>query len=376
MERTHVILLAILVVAGTLLGLRLLSPASTQDLSASTAGGAVVGPNGLRDRKLAPGRVAMSGGGERDEQKAPPVAPPPAEERRGVRKGSAGANSSGGGAADVVSGVARRRDVLAAAQARAGGDAAGETVGELADPALAGRTGAVAPSNGRAQNLPPAGDPNKRQTLEFVDDNNKPPGGSDVLLSLPFNGEVKPEVGGGPISSDGLVSHGGEVEFTENAQLTFPVGDNVKSSAGTISFDIKPTWDGGDETNNSLVQIRDEHVWENSLEIVKNYGNLRFILRDSSGVEHNLGMEIPDWAPGESRRVDATWSEDPPAMALYVNGQLVGEMPLAHPINFSPTTPIHIGSDFPNTAYSGAGGTISNFTVFGRALGAQEIAGR
>ena len=59
-----------------------------------------------------------------------------------------------------------------------------------------------------------------------------------------------------------------------------------------------------------------------------------------------------------------------------MNGELVGTAPLANPINFNSTTPVHIGSDFPNTTYSGAAGTIRNFTVYGRALGADEIATR
>ena len=51
---------------------------------------------------------------------------------------------------------------------------------------------------------------------------------------------------------------------------------------GSIAFDIQPHWDGGDETNNSLLQIRDEHEWANDLQIVKNLDSLRFIIIDSS----------------------------------------------------------------------------------------------
>jgi len=374
MERMRLILLAILVVAGALLGLRFLSPTVAPDLTAQSADTAAssLAPGGLRDRKLPAGRVAISGG-EREEQKAPPAVPPPGEERRGVRGGSSGPTTSGG-SAELIAGVERRRGVLGAAQNSGGFGAADDAaVGGLTDLALAGRSAAVPPSaKGREENLPPA-DINKRQTLEFVDAP-KPGGSDDVLLSIPFKGAVDAEVGGGAIASDGLVSHGGQVEFPDNAQLSFPVGNNVNSEAGTISFEFRPEWAGGDDTNNSLVQIRDEHTWENSLGIVNNFGNLRFVIHDSSGVERNVGMEIHDWPAGEQQQITATWNAT--TMSLYVNGSLVGQAELANPINFGSTTPIHIGSDFPGSAYSGAGGTISNFTVYGRALGADEVASR
>ena len=372
MERMQLILLAILVLAGSLLGLRLLTPAATPDLgqTSSDSAGSVLGPGGLRDRKLPAGRVAISGGGEREGDKPPPGVPPPGEERRGgSRVGGSGAS---GGSAELIAGVERRRGVLGAAQSSSGfGSAADAPAGGLPDAALAGRMAAIPPAKGREANLPPV-EQNQRQTLEFVDD--PKPGGGDILLSIPFKGEVDAEVGGGSISSDGLVSHGGEVEFTDDAQLSFPVGNNINSSAGTISFEIRPQWGGGDETNNSLVQIRDEHIWENSLGIVKNFNNLRFVVHDSAGVEYNIGMEINDWPPGERQQIAATWNDS--SLALYVNGQLVGQSQLGHPINFGEATPVHIGSDFPNSSYVGAGGTIRNFTVYGRALGADEIASR
>jgi hypothetical protein len=178
-------------------------------------------------------------------------------------------------------------------------------------------------------------------------------------------------VGGGAFQTDGLVSGDGQVEFPEEAQFSFPAGSNVNSEAGTISFEVRPQWAGADETDNSFVQIRHEHVWENTLSIVKNNGALRFIIHDSFGVESNVNIPITDWSAGEPRQVTATW--DGGGMALYVDGALVGQTPLNNPLNFTDSTPIHIGSDFPGSAYVGAGGWISDFTVYGRALGGEEI---
>src|SRR5262249_24477737 len=212
--------------------------------SASVAGSA-----GLRDRKLPAGRVAMSGG-EREGEKPPPGVPPAREERRGgVRSGSSGSSSSSG-SADLIAGVERRRGVLGAAQSGGGVNAAAEAPADHLDAPIGSRMAAGPPAKGPEANLPPA-EPNQPQALE-VGDQPKSPAGDDILLSIPFKGEVDAEASGvGALSSDGLVSHGGEVEFTDDAQLSFPAGGNVNSSAGTISFEIRPQWGGADETNNS-----------------------------------------------------------------------------------------------------------------------------
>lgn len=370
MERVNIVVLASLVAALALLGLRLFAPPAVPDLAAGSADAErlAFGPEGVRDRTLPPSRIAMYAGG-RGGQKPPPGVPPPPEERRGARGAVTGV-----GSAAVIAGGERRRGVVEQGQGRSF-DASDVRAQELPGNLLAARNGAVSPPHpsGRDLNLPEA-DQNKRHTFEFVDDPPKNAGGDDVLLKIPFKGDVSAEVGGGPIQATGLVSTGGQIEFPDDAQLSFPVGGNVNSKAGTISFEVQPQWAGADDTDNSLVQIRNEHIWENTLEIVKNSTSLRFIIIDSGGVESNVNIAIDDWAAGERRRLAATWDDS--SMALYVNGQMVGENPLPHPLDFPETTPIHIGSDFPGASYVGAGGTISDFTVYGRALGADEIASR
>ncbi len=372
MERVNVVVLASLVAALALFGLRLFSPAAAPDLTAGAAdaGRSAFGPAGVRDRKLPPARIAMYGGG-RENRQPPPEVPPPAEERR---RGSRGGSITGGGSsAELIAGVERRRAMLEAGPGRSFGASNLPTV-ELSDTLLAGRTGAVPPlrASGRDLDLPEA-DPNQRRTLEF-DDGPRKGGGDDVLLKLPFKGDINAEVGGGPIQVEGLVTQGGQVEFPAGAQLVYPAAGNVNSDAGTIAFEMQPKWAGADATDNSLVQIRNEHTWENTLSIVKNLNSLRYIIIDSAGVERNVNIPIDDWAAGEPRQVTATWDGD--SMALYVDGQQVGENTLPHPLDFSTSTPIHIGSDFPGGSYVGAGGTIADFTIYGRALGADEISTR
>ena len=369
MERVNVVLFASLVAALALFGLRLFSPTAAPDLTAGPAdrGRPAFGPFGVRDRKLPPSRIAMSGE-KRESQEAPPGVPPPAEEKR---RGSRGGSVTGGSSAELIAGVERRRTVLAAGQGRLFD--ASYLPAEPPDTLLAGRTGAVPPLRASSRDLnPPQADPNQPRTFELDDGPKK--GGGDVLLRLPFNGDVNAEVGGGPIQVGGLVTQDGRVEFTDGAQLVYPAAGNVNSSAGTISFEMQPNWAGVDATDNSLVQIRNEHIWENTLSIVKNLDALRYIIIDSGGVERNVNVAIDDWAAGERRGVTATWDGD--SMALYVNGEQVGENTLPHPLDFSDSTPIHIGSDFLGGSYVGAGGTITDFTIYGRALGANEISVR
>jgi hypothetical protein len=327
--------------------------------------GAVYGPNRLRDRPVPPARVALYG--DKRSSQRPPGVVPPADEGRPPR-GSAGASRQ---AAELIAGLERRGSAVGGSSGAVG--TAGEDFGELPGDGLLARRGAASPpkASGGDSSAP---DGNKRHTLEFVDDPPKPQGDNDVLLSIPFKGDITPAVGSVATAADGLVHHGDDIEFTDDAQFSFPAGENINSHQGTIAFDVQPQWAGGDQSDNSLVQIREEHVWENSLSVVKNLDALRFIIIDSSGEERNVNVPIDDWQAGESRHLVATW--DDTTMALYVNGNLVGQTDLPHPLTIAETTPVHIGSDFPGSSYAGAGGRISQFTVYGHALTPVEIAGR
>jgi hypothetical protein len=231
------------------------------------------------------------------------------------------------------------------------------------------RGGTVSLTNGvpreiappKAGRQPGGGAPSAAEAVGQVD--NRPDGAApEVLLSIPLRGAVEPDRGAGPPpQTSGLVTNGGQVEFTEDAQYTLPASGNVNSAAGTISFAIEPNWAGADDSNNSLLQIRDENQWENSLGIVKNYNSLRYVIRDEQGVESNVNVYIDEWQPNERHLVTATWDDQ--RMTLSIDGAQVGESPLPNPLRFGETTPMHIGSDFPGGTYSGANARISDLTV-------------
>lgn len=289
---------------------------------------------------------------------------PPADERRRRRAAVASGDS-----AAVIPGAPRRGGAVSGTRRTI--ELPGTVGGDLlSDDLIAARTGSVpkasggsAVDGGAARELGPL--------FEFVEDPPDERGADDVLLSIPLDGDLAADAGDAPTHADGLVVDDGAVEFTEDAQFTFPVGGNVNGEMGTVSFEVEPRWAGSDETNNSLLQIREEHQWENSLAIVKNFDALRFIIRDALGVESNVNILIDDWQPNVRQRVSATWTAD--AMVLYVNGRVVGRAAGPSGLRFAASTLIHIGSDYPGSTFRGAGGAISNLTVYGRALDAEEL---
>ena len=103
---------------------------------------------------------------------------------------------------------------------------------------------------------------------------------------------MNPDQGGSVTQADGVVVDGNSVDFTDDAQYSLPAEGHVDGEMGTIAFEIEPHWSGADETNNSLLQIRDEQHLGEHLQLVKNYNSLRFIIIDEAGVETNINVYI------------------------------------------------------------------------------------
>lgn len=194
---------------------------------------------------------------------------------------------------------------------------------------------------------------------------------SGPLLSLPLRGGVDPDTGAAPTKSTGLVVNGGDVEFTEDAELTVPAGGHVNGRAGSIVLEIQPNWSGAEETANSLLQIRNQEGNANALQIVKERNALRFIIRDDQGLETSINAYIDHWQANETHRVTVTWGEA--LMKLYLDGVMVGENTVSNSLRWQDTTPIHIGSDFPGAAFAGANGKIRELQIYGRTLDPDEI---
>lgn len=232
--------------------------------------------------------------------------------------------------------------------------------------------------NERAAHLPDAARHGQTQTEAGADEaevEKKAEGNGadpDVLLSVPLKASVAPEVGEPPIHSDGVVVKDGEVELGDTSMITFPAGGNVNGEAGTVAFEITPTWAGSDQASQSFVQILEgQHTWENRMALVKNVDALRFMMIDSTGVEHNVGIPITDWMPDEPHQVAATWGDA--LMSLYVDGVLVGQATYQGEFKVAPNGPIYVGYNDPASTYNGVGGRLRDLKIYGRALGANEL---
>ncbi|MEO8604291.1 MAG: LamG domain-containing protein [bacterium] len=224
----------------------------------------------------------------------------------------------------------------------------------------------------RAAALPDA--KQHRQTVSEADavppqDPNADP---DLLLSMHFDGEPNVDAGVPPQSADGVEVHDDGATFGDKAVMTFAAAGNVNGDAGSIALSVTPDWAGSDAGGQAFVQILSgDHVWENRIAIGKDSGSLRFILVDNTGVERNVGIEIPDWQPGQTHQVTATWGDA--LMSLYVDGRQVGQNTYAGTLQVPPSGPIYLGSNRSDVNYNGVGGRVTDFKIFGRALGADEV---
>jgi len=363
MERIQATVLTVLIAALVLFGLGYVvesSPAGGLRVGAAHESGDV-GVDGRR-------RIAIWNN-QRESRRGPPVpgGGGGGDERGPARRTRAVVVGADDDESDVIPGPRRR--VSFAVEGMVGAD--GEPGGRIGAELIAARSGGLPAAPAAKGEVAPALP--KRRVFELGDPSGGVPNG-DLLLSVPFKGGVTAEQGGGPLVADGLIVDGDSVEFTNDAQVTFPAEGHVRGSQGTISFDIDPRWAGSDPTNNSLLQIRDENQWENNLQIVKNLGALRFIIVDESGMEANVNVPITDWEPNVEHRITATW--DSLGMVLYIDGRRVGATERHSGLAFSGSTPIHVGSDFPGANYGGAGGSIRDLKVYGHALAGDEIASR
>lgn len=288
--------------------------------------------------------------------------------RFGPSSGGPGAAGSRGGSADTVTGGSRdrggrignavgsRRSSLgsSASSGRSAGRSLSDTVASRGNSLGSGsRDARVDMLTGKEAEIDPFYDENNN-----LDDNPN----DDVLLEVKNKDDIDRKA---EVLEDVEASDDGEwFEVGEDAMLTFPDLGNANPNSGTISLDIVPNWNGSDLTDNSLLQIREPHKWENRMQLVKNGQFLRFIVTDNTGHEADISFKIPDWVEGDAHRVQATW--DNGVTTLYVDGKRVGSNTYPGQLQFKPNTPMHLGSDLASGgSYGGADARIGNFSVLG-----------
>ncbi len=302
----------------------------------------------------------------------------------GERVGAAGgAGTAGRGSAAVVPGGPSAAGRVVGGAAGLSGAARGGTGGsgaKIAD--VAGKAGGSGKVERREQLVDflaeNAGGAKAEKDGETADGEAKPEGEDDVMLSVPLDSAsgTLAEDSTAPVVEEDIkfADDGVGVKFDANSTLAFPDAGNVRGDAGSFTFDIEPEWNGGDEGDHSLVNIRTPNQPDNLLRLFKNGRYLRFIFADESGQERDISVPIDSWNAGERRTITATWGDA--LTSLYINDELVGTNTYEGQLQIRPGTPLYLGSDVPQAPATGANATISNFFVFGRALGRDEIGQR
>lgn len=348
MERGNVIVIAIVVAALALFSLRFFGDDPAEDElagltprermerlnqrsgdGASLGGRTALGPDG---RPLSGGR---SGAG-------------------GVRGGGAGGSSGrGGGSAGTVYGAggAGGGSVGTSGSSRSGSGGSGAAIGDA--------LGRAAPATGRRADLveslgsrPPTQSDLEGPVRELQD--------GDVALQVNSQTDIADQQGRDLDVKDS--QDGGEgVEISERGRIEFPNAGNASGDGGTISFKITPEWSGSDQTDNALVQIRQEHEWNNRLELVKNGEFIRFIVTADDGREADISARITNWQSLEEHEIRASWGEG--KTTLYIDGQVVGQNQYQGSLRFREGTPMFLGADWRGSNYNGATGKIANFTL-------------
>lgn len=360
MERGQVIVIAVVVAALALFGLKVWSDRTADsDLDGTT--------------QAAAQRLARSGGvrgDSRDGSDSFSEGGAPGHSgssmRPGVPGGAAGArNGVGpdgrGGAADTVRGPGGKVGSglgFSGSSRGAGGSGSGVGVAGGGDSGAAH----VGPSVQQRQNLveflssQPATDP------ELASPH---PDGEDVALKVEKTDDIGKQ--GGQDQNVQESDNGDGIKISDRGKIEFP--NYANGDAGTISFKIQPEWAGADQTDNALLEIRGEHEWSNRMELVKNGEFLRFILTDNTGREADISVRITDWQAGNTYNVKASWGDG--KTSLFLDDRLAGTNQYTGSVQFPEHTPMYVGGDHPGSNYAGANATLRDFTILNSADHAQ-----
>jgi hypothetical protein len=215
-----------------------------------------------------------------------------------------------------------------------------------------------------------------QQVTDKPADGSKPPEDGGPVLSLPFDKTTQPEKGDTAVFEQGVTFDSGQgAVFSTDSQFVVPNGGNLSGEGGAISMWVQPGWAGGDESNASLAQLRNQNQWEDRLQIFKNGMYMRFLMSDTAGQESNIGTNISDWAPGDWHHIVASWGPNDSGQltqSFYVDGRLIGQVPVQGQFNVRPGTPLYIGSDLP-LGIPGANGAISQFKAYGAGLTPDQV---
>jgi hypothetical protein len=362
-DRSQFIVIGIVAIAVSFFALRFLSDdetdvgfdRSSKDLAMARGRDVAVGGNptgGLGDR---PGR-RLGGGG-----------------RNGSALGSRGDGSSAGGEGPVVGRSGSARTIMGGARERGGivgksvGEGGSRVAREVGETGLRDQRKVGGDTRGDRMGLLDGKQTKIDPFYEGAAEDENPD--DDVVLEVKDVNDTDrkaAEVEGVDETEDGV-----GLDIGEDSVLKFPNAGNANADHGSIAFEIKPAWDGADQSDNSFMQLRTEHQWDNRMQLVKNGSYLRFILTDNTGHEADISYKIDHWEEGENHSVTATYGDG--QTSLYVDGRRVGTNEYPGGFEIPPDTPMYFGSDLPDGSYRGANASFRNIKVYNRALESGEI---
>jgi len=365
MERGQLVIMTVVVAALALFGLKVWSDRTTEseiESASARAANRLARAGGVRGDSDGSGSAGDSGDiGSRAGRPGGSLRPGGGGGLPGSRSGF-GSDSRGGGSGEVVrDGSGRSGGTLGySGSARAGGDTAG---------------GARYAGSGGSGSEAGHGSPQLHQKSNLVDflgkqaptqpdlaspDNNNP---EDVAIKIDKPADIDNQGGHSENVQEG--EDGDGIRITDGSAIQFP--NNVSPDAATFSFNIEPDWNGGDQTDNALLQLRGPNEWSNRMELVKNGEFLRFILTDSTGREADISTRITDWEAGQRHDVKATYGEAPDGTCcrttLYIDGRNVGSNSYQGPFQPPAGVPLQVGGDYPGSSYGPMNGTIRNLTI-------------
>jgi hypothetical protein len=348
MERTHFVVIAVVVAALALFGLRFFSSSSDDVELAALGGSGRLGSDADRD-----------GGGR------------PGDRRRlGALGGSGASGTDGGRLGGGERGAGGTGRSGSAEFASGGGSRLGGSLGQSGSARIDGAGGGA--SGGGAEVAGQIG-PRAARKADLVDSlGARPPtqsdldqpvkaeNGDDIALKIEKPEDIS-EQAGREHDVDKPADTEDGLEIGADGRIEFPDGGGVNGESGEISFRIKPNWAGSDQTDNALVQLRQEHEWNNRLELVKNGEFLRFILTDNTGKEVDISSRITNWQALEEHEITARWNNG--VTELLIDGQVAGRGQYPGQFEPPPQAPLYVGADWRGSNYGGLDGKVYGFQV-------------
>lgn len=194
-------------------------------------------------------------------------------------------------------------------------------------------------------------------------------------FQLTFDGNLTATPGGEPLRSAGLVQYldgkaGQAAEFPAGAVATYHTKGVFDKAQGSLSFWLRPNWNGDDGLSHGLVadssNFNDKlqntfYLWKWST------GQLRLDLRCPS--DPYLTYDIRNWKAGEWHHVGATW-DCHKGLALFVDGECVARRDSSYDV--VKATQFNLGGDWAGNGTADA--AFDDLRIYPAVLGTPQMA--